>query len=123
MIKPTPSFTYKLKAPGISVHAIYLTIVGGGEPEAFFVNSKEMESFQWITALMTSYSRQMSAGVPIEEIITDMKGTFDPNGSYFIEGGAQVHSVVHHLGLVLERHMEHIIATWGDDDNVDGTSG
>ena len=122
MTEPKPSFTYKLKAPGISEHAIYLTVVGGGEPEAFFVNSKAMESFQWITALMTSYSRQMSAGVPIEEIITDMKGTFDPNGSYFIDGGAQVHSVVHHMGLILEQHMEYIISTWGDVEDVDGCS-
>jgi len=109
----TPSSTYKLKAPQVSDHAIYFTIVGDPEPEAFFINSKEMDSFQWITALMTSYSRQLKAGAFIEEIINDMKETFDPNGSYDIPDGSgrTVRSVVHHLGLILEEHYENLQST------------
>jgi len=101
------SKTYKLRAPdNVSRHAIYFTIVGDRGPERFFVNSKEMESFQWIIALMTSYSRQIGAGVHVNEIIRDMKGTFDPNGAYFIPDGSgrEVNSLVHHLGLILEEH-------------------
>ena len=49
----TISRTYKIDAPGITGHAIYFTIVGD-KPEAFFINSKEMESFQWVIALMSS---------------------------------------------------------------------
>ena len=102
------STTYKLKAPGITEHAIYFTIAGKPDPVMFFLNSKEMESFQWIIALMTSYSRQIEARIPISGIIDDMKKTFDPGGSYIIPDGTgrEVHSVVHHLGLILDQHIQ-----------------
>ena len=100
--------TYKLRAPGITNHAIYFTIVGNDKPEAFLINSKEMISFQWITALMTSYSKQLRNGTSVNEIINDMKQTFDPRGSYIIPDGTnrEVNSVVHHLGLILEQHVK-----------------
>ena len=108
-MNPLDSATYKFHSPGVSDHAGYFTIVGSPIPEAFFLNSKNMDSFQWITALMTSYSKLIDAGVPIESIIKSMKDTFQPGGSYFIQGtGQEVNSVVHHLGLILERHVQHI---------------
>lgn len=89
-------------------HRGYFTLVKSkvGNIEALFVNSKQMDAFQWISALMTSYSRQLSRGIPLENIIQDMKETFDPNGSYFLQDGSntEVPSVVHHLGLILEKH-------------------
>lgn len=108
IIKERSSITYKLKAPQITDHAVYFTIVGIGEDaEAFFINSKEMESFQWIIALMTSYSRQIKAGVSVDSIIKDMLHTFDPGGAYFLEDGSgrKVNSLVHHLGLILQQHI------------------
>jgi|TARA_Y100000310_G_scaffold173688_1_gene173825 hypothetical protein len=102
-----PSKTYKLRLPDdISPHAIYFTIVGHSDPMWMFVNSKSMDSFQWVTALMTSYSRQIKADVPIREIINQMKETFSPNGRYVIPDGSgrEVPSLIHHLGLVLEEH-------------------
>jgi len=107
------SITYKLRAPGVSEHAIYFTIVGD-KPDALFINSKSMESFQWITALMTSYSRQIDSGTNINSIINDMKETFNPDGSYIIPDGSgrKVHSLVHHLGLILDGHVN------GKDANV-----
>ena len=104
----TPSKTYKLRAPGVSDHAIYFIIVGKDSPSEFFINSKEMASFQWVTALMTSYSRLIDAGVDVREIIKDMKGTFDPNGSYIIPDGSgrEAHSIVHNLGLIFEAHIK-----------------
>ena len=123
----TNSATYKLRTPGISEHAIYFTIVGSLIPEAFFINSKEMHSFQWVTALMTSYSRRLShyidnnsivgpvnvnaiKQIMLSEIIKDMKNTFDPNGAYIIPDGTtrEAHSVVHHLGLILEQHCNKV---------------
>ena len=100
-----PSTTYKIKPPP-GDHAVYFTIVGGASPIAFFINSKEMNSFQWITALMTAYSKQIKAGVNIQDIINEMKDTFDPSSSYFISGGIKVNSVVHHLGLIIENHIK-----------------
>jgi len=118
--KPVPSATYAVMVPdNISDHKGYFTIVGEFEPESFFLNSKEMGSYQWVTALMTSFSRQMAAGVPIENIISDMKGTFDPNGSYFIPGsGIEVNSIIHHLGIILENHMEYMIAKQDEMDDA-----
>jgi len=122
IVSTIPSVTYKLKTPDdISEHSGYFTIVGEFEPEAFFLNSKEMSSQQWVTALMTSYTHLMRAGIPIEDIIMLMKNAFSPTGSYFIPRvteddevlkslvGVEVNSIIHHLGLVLERHMEYII--------------
>jgi len=99
--------TYKLKQL-TSDHAIYFTIVDKEEcVTAMFVNSKEMDNFQWVTALMTSYSRQLNSGVSVELIVSDMKETFDPNGSYFPPGfGQKVNSLIHHLGLILESHVQ-----------------
>jgi len=102
-----PSKTYKVKVPeNISEHSAYFIIVGE-PPEMFFFNSKEMNSFQWIVALMTSYTRQIRAEVDIETIIEDMKRTFDPGGAYIIPDGTgrKVSSTVHHLGLILEKHI------------------
>jgi len=103
-----PSTTFKLRAPGVSEHAIYFTIVGETEPKAFFVNSKEMASFQWITALMTSYSKHLKQGVDVKELIRDMKCTFDPKGSYIIPDGSntQVPSIVAHFGILLEKWLK-----------------
>ena len=110
-----PSKTYKLTPPNdVSRHAIYFTVVDAPipirlrTPSAFFVNCKEMDSFQWVTGLMTSWSRQLKAGVPIKEIIDDMKETFDPKGSYFLSDGSgrRVNSIVHHMGLLLEGHCD-----------------
>lgn len=103
-----PSRTYKMRVPGEEEQVAYFTIVGENTPEAFFVNSKSMANFQWITALMTSYSRQIAHGVPIDSILDDMINTFDPKGKYIIPDGSgrQANSIVHHLGLILKSHMD-----------------
>lgn len=105
-----PSTTYKIRAPGITDHAIYFTVVGDKVPECMFINSKEMESFQWISALMTSYSKQLKIGVDISNIIDDMCEVFDPNGAYMIPDGSNrtVNSLVNHLGLVLQGHVDNL---------------
>jgi len=102
-----PSATYKLKQNG-SDYAIYFTIVEkDNQVTAMFINSKEMTNFQWITALMTSYSRQLNHGIDVQLVISDMKETFDPNGSYYPAGfGQKVNSLIHHLGLILETHVQ-----------------
>ena len=107
---PVPSKTYKLRAPGVSEHAIYFTVVGDTVIQALFVNSKAMESFQWISALMISYTRQLSAGIPVNQIIDDMEQTFDPKGSYINPDGSneEMHSVVQHLGRLLKRHVDDV---------------
>ncbi|MBQ60535.1 MAG: hypothetical protein CMQ19_00520 [Gammaproteobacteria bacterium] len=107
-VEEAPSITFKLKFPeDVLRHAMYFTIVGGEEPTALFINCKEMDAFQWITALMTSYSRQLHRGVSIGEIAQDMCETFAPNGRYIIPDGSGrgASSVVHHLGIVLQDYI------------------
>ena len=108
---PVKSRTYKLKVTGEQEQTIYFTIVGDDVPESFFINSKEMNSFQWIIALMTSYSRQVRLDRDVMKVVADMKSTFDPNGRYFLSDGTgrEVYSIVHHLGLVLEEHMNDVV--------------
>lgn len=99
-----PSRTHKLRVQG-SDFAVYLTVCRdpvSGDVCGIFVNSKAMESFQWITALMTSYTRLLAAGVPLQDILSDMKETFDPHGDYLVPKRGKVNSVVHHMALVIE---------------------
>jgi len=99
-----PSRTYKLRTP-YQESAIYFTVVGT-PIDAMFINCKEMESFQWISALMASYSLLVKNGVAPEKIAGYMCEVFDPNGQYVIEGTTtKVNGVVHHLGLILRQHV------------------
>jgi len=100
-MSPRPSQTYKIKAvDGSMDHAVYFTIADNW----LFVNCKAMESFQFITALMTAYSRHLQAGGSVETLVADMKDTFDTTGGY--DGGVKMPSLIHHLGLILESHCE-----------------
>jgi len=86
-------------------HAIYFTVVGGRSPRWLFVNCKSMINYQWVTALMTAYSVQLSNGIPVDKVIQQMKETFSPGGSCPIPGTSRMApSIVYMLGLLLERH-------------------
>jgi len=100
------SATYKIRTP-FSEKAFYFTIVGN-PPHAFFLNSKKMKHFQYTSALLKSYARQVKKGCSVEDVIKDMKTTFDPSGSYIIPDGSGMEacSFVCHLGVVLERHLK-----------------
>lgn len=112
--------TYKLRAPEITEHAIYFTIVGREKPEAFFVNSKEMKSisFSLTTALMTSYSHRIADGVDIRSVIEDMKENFDPSGKYMITGSelkGEATSLINHMGQLLEKYVDKYSKENSDD--------
>lgn len=112
MSETRPSKTFKgYGDPQVSSAAFYFTVVfnDAGEVEALFFNSKEMESFQWITALMVSYGRRLK-DAPCEqydetlaEVIQDMCDAFNPHGKYHAGPLGEVNSVVHHLGLLLKK--------------------
>jgi hypothetical protein len=116
-IELKPSYTYKLRSPVLTNHAIYFTIGGSSipcidanMPRSFFINSKEIKSlsFALMTAVVTQISRRLEEGALIEKVINDMKETFEPDGSYFLEDGTgrRVNSLIHHLGLILEQHVD-----------------
>lgn len=109
-----PGTTYKLKTP-LSEHALYITIndilLNEGTPHEvrrpyeIFINSKNMEHFQWIVALTRILSAVFRKGGDINFIAEELQQVFDPGGGYLKRGGKHVPSLVSEIGDVLERHL------------------
>lgn len=109
--------TYKIKSP-LFEHALYVTINDivlnqGTEheqrrPFEIFINSKNMEHFQWIVALTRIMSAVFRKGGDVTFLVEELKAVFDPRGGYFKAGGTYMPSIVAELGLVVERHMKMI---------------
>lgn len=102
--------TYKVKTPQ-SEHALYITINdvildGVRHPYEIFINSKNMDQFQWIIALTRVISAVFRKGGEINFLIDELKGVFDPKGGWFKKGGVFVPSVVAEIGLIIERHLK-----------------
>ena len=64
-----------------------------------------MKSFQWIVSLTSSWSKSRSLGYKVTSLIEDMKDVFDSNGYIIPKSSIKVNSLVHHLGLILEKHI------------------
>lgn len=109
--------TYKIKTP-LSDHAMYITINNlvlnqGTEheqehPFEIFINSKNMEQFQWILALTRVISAVFRKGGDSVFLAEELKQVFDPQGGYFKKGGRFMPSLVAEIGEVLETHMKKI---------------
>jgi len=110
-----PSTSYKIKPP-LSEHAMYITISDivmneGTEheerrPFEIFLNSKDMDNYQWITAQMLLISALFRKGGDVTFIIDELKSVKDPNGGYFMKGGVFMPSLVAHIGSIIEKHMK-----------------
>ena len=109
--------TYKVKTP-VTEHALYITIndviMNEGtdqehrRPFEIFVNSKNMEHFQWIVGLTRVMSAVFRKGGDLTFLIEELESVFDPNGGYYKKGGKYVPSLVAELGQVLEEHLKNI---------------
>ncbi len=110
-------YTYKIKTP-LSDHAMYITIndIVLNEnteheqeyPFEIFINSKNMEQFQWILALTRVISAVFRKGGDSAFLAEELKQVFDPQGGYFKKGGRFMPSLVAEIGEVLETHMKKI---------------
>jgi hypothetical protein len=106
--------TYKIKAPN-SDHAMYITIndvvVDPGtlwearHPFEIFINSKDVEHFQWVTALTRVISAVFRKGGDVRFLAEELKSIFDPKGGHFKKGVGFVPSVVAEIGMVIEEHL------------------
>ena len=104
--------TVKIKSPA-SEHAIYVTINfyvlnAGTEyeekvPYELFINSKNMEHFQWVLALTRTISAAWRKGGESQFLIDEMKTVFDPKGGYFKPGGKWMNSLVAEIGQAIEQ--------------------
>ncbi len=107
-------YTYKIKTP-LSDHAMYVTInnivlnMGTQHEQEYpfevFINSKNMEQFQWILALTRVISAVFRKGGDATFLVEELKQVFDPQGGYFKKGGRFMPSLVAEIGDVLETHM------------------
>lgn len=120
--------TYKVKTP-VTEHAMYITINDiilneGTEHEArrpfeVFINSKNMDNFQWVVALTRLISAVFRKGGDTTFMVEELKAVFDPKGGYFKPGGVFMPSIVAEIGHCIEKHMQMIgmIKTDKLDDN------
>lgn len=109
--------TYKIKSP-LFEHALYVTVndivLNAGTPHELrrpfeiFINSKNMEHFQWIVALTRIMSAVFRKGGDVTFLVEELKAVFDPRGGYFKAGGVYMPSIVAELGAVIEQHMKMI---------------
>lgn len=112
-----PGSTYKIKTP-MSEHALYMTIndiiLNPGtdhelkRPFEMFINSKNMDHFQWVVALTRVMSAVFRKGGDVTFLVEEMKAVFDPQGGYFKKGGHFMPSLVAEIGHSIESHMKMI---------------
>ena len=109
--------TYKVKTP-LSEHALYVTIndiiLNHGtdyelrRPFEIFINSKNMDHFQWIVALTRIISAVFRKGGDVTFLVEELRSVFDPRGGYFKKGGKYMPSLVAEIGDAIECHMRMI---------------
>lgn len=110
--------TYKIAPPPLGEHALYVTIndivLNAGteheqrRPYEIFLNSKNMEQFQWVLALTRVVSAVFRKGGDIEFLVEEFKAVFDPRGGYYRKGGVFMPSLVAEIGGVIETHLKSI---------------
>ena len=106
--------TYKVKTP-VSDHAMYVTvndiILNEGtehekrRPFEIFINSKNLDHYQWIVALTRIISAVFRKGGDVTFLVEELKAVFDPRGGYWQAGGKFMPSIIAELGHIVERHL------------------
>ncbi len=106
--------TYKVKTP-VSDHAMYVTINDiilneGTEhekrrPFEIFINSKNLDHYQWIVALTRIISAVFRKGGDVAFLVEELKAVFDPRGGYWQTGGKFMPSIIAELGHIVEKHL------------------
>jgi len=102
----------------LSEHALYVTIndiiLNHGTPNELrrpfeiFINSKNMDHFQWIVALTRIVSAVFRKGGDVTFLVEELRSVFDPRGGYFKKGGKYMPSLVAEIGDAIECHMRMI---------------
>jgi hypothetical protein len=77
-------------------------------PFEVFINSKNMDHFQWIVALTRIISAVFRKGGDVTFLVEEMRSVFDPRGGYFKKGGKFMPSLVAEIGDAIESHLRMI---------------
>ncbi|MBT8422050.1 MAG: NrdJb [Gammaproteobacteria bacterium] len=109
--------TYKVKTP-VDDHAMYVTINDivlnldteheSQRPFEIFVNSKNLDHYQWIVALTRIMSAVFRKGGDVTFLVDELKAVFDPRGGYWKPGGKYMPSIIAELGHIVEKHLQYI---------------
>jgi hypothetical protein len=106
-----------VKTP-VQDHAMYVTIndivLNAGteheqrRPFEIFINSKNLDHYQWIVALTRLMSAVFRKGGDVTFIVDELKAVFDPRGGYWQPGGKFMPSIIAELGHIIEKHLKSI---------------
>ena len=107
--------TYKVKTP-ISDHAMYVTIndiilnadteYENRRPFEIFINSKNLDHYQWIVALTRIMSAVFRKGGDVTFLVNELKAVVDPRGGYWQPGGKFMPSIIAELGHSVSSRRE-----------------
>ena len=107
--------TYKIPAGDRHHHALYVTInnmvLNAGtrheevRPFEVFINSKNMDQFQWIVALTRIMSAVLRKGGDVHFLVEELKSVFDPGGGRH-RNGRYRNSLIAEIGDALGEHLE-----------------
>ena len=109
--------TYKVKPP-VADHAMYITIndiiLNEGtdheqrRPFEIFINSKNLDHYQWIVALTRVISAVFRKGGDVTFLVEELRAVFDPRGGYWKPGGKFMPSLIAEIGEIIEKHLKKI---------------
>ena len=77
-------------------------------PFEIFINSKNLDHYQWIVALTRIISAVFRKGGDVTFMVEELKAVFDPRGGYWQAGGKFMPSIIAELGHVIEKHLQMI---------------
>lgn len=106
--------TYKISPTDGESSSLYITINDivlnpGTEheeirPFEIFINSKNVEHVQWVSALTRVMSAVFRKGGDCAFLVDELEEVFDPRGGYWI-GSKLMGSIVAHIGSILKEHF------------------
>ncbi len=74
-------------------------------PFEIFINSKNLDHYQWIVALTRIMSAVFRKGGDVTFLVDELKAVFDPRGGYWQPGGKFMPSIIAELGHIVEKHL------------------
>lgn len=102
--------TYKIR-PASSDTSMYITINniiledGSSRPFEIFINTKNVDGHDWITALTRMLSSVFRMPGDIAFVTDELAQVYDPKDSYWV-GKEFMPSVVAHIGKIIGDHFE-----------------
>jgi hypothetical protein len=84
-------------------------------PFEIFINSKNLDHYQWIVALTRIMSAVFRKGGDVTFLVDELKAVFDPRGGYWQPGGKFMPSIIAELGHIVEKHLIEIGLLKGPD--------